>query len=390
MLPKSSWPFYEKKTISKVSNCLKSGKVNYHTGFNCKKFENLFSKKFGIKYCLAVTNGTVALDIAIRVLQIKSYQKIITTPKSYFSSSSQILRNNIKLVYSDISLASQNLDPDSLLSAINKDIKAVIFVHLGGNPNGILEISKICKKFKIFLIEDCSQAHGAKINNQYAGSFGDISIWSFCNDKIISTGGEGGMIATNKKSLFLKIWAERDTGKNYNKFYKKYKSQGYKYIHDYIGTNARMTEVQAIIGIEQLKALSNYIKIRNENAQIILNEIVNYKDCFFNFNSKNHGYINSFYRLILIIKPSHYKRYSNRDKILKEISSNNYFCQVGGCSELYLEKPIKKSIQLKSLKNAKISSQNSISFIVDNSLKKKELKNYSKVINRVLSKHLLL
>ena len=157
MLPKSSWPFYEKKIISKVSNCLKSGKVNYHTGLNCKKFENLFSKKFGIKYCLAVTNGTVALDIAIRVLQIKFNQKIITTPKSYFSSSSQILRNNIKLVYSDISLVSQNLDPDSLLSIINKDIKAVIFVHLGGNPNGILEISKICKKNKIFLIEDCSQ-----------------------------------------------------------------------------------------------------------------------------------------------------------------------------------------------------------------------------------------
>ena len=390
MLPKSSWPFYEKKTISKVSNCLKSGKVNYHTGNNCKKFENLFSKKFGVKYCLAVTNGTVALDIAIRVLDIKSNQKIITTPKSYFSSSSQILRNNIKLVYSDISLVSQNLDPDSLNSNIDKDTKAVIFVHLGGNPNGIVEISEICKKNKIFLIEDCSQAHGAKIKNKYAGSFGDISIWSFCNDKIISTGGEGGMIATNKKSLFFKIWAERDIGKNYNKFYKIYKSQGYKYLHDYIGTNARMTEVQAIIGIEQLKVLSSYIKIRNENAKIILNEIRDYKNSFFNLNLKSHGYTNSYYRLILIIKPSHYKRYSNRDKILKDISLKNYFCQVGGCSELYLEKPIKKLVRLKSLENAKISSENSISFIVDNSLKKIEVKNYSKVINRVLSKHLLL
>ena len=390
MLPKSTWPFYGKNIISKVSACLKSGKVNYHTGINCKKFEILFAKKFGIKYCLALTNGTVALDIAIRVLGIKSNQKIITTPKSYFSSSSQILRNDIKLKFSDISLVSQNLDPETLLSNINKNTKAVIFVHLGGNPNGIIEISKFCKKKKIFLIEDCSQAHGAKINNKYAGSFGDISIWSFCNDKIISTGGEGGMIATNKKSFFFKIWAERDTGKDYFKYYKKHKNYGYKYLHDHIGTNARMTEMQAVIGIEQLKLLNNYIRKRNENAQTILNEITKFKNCFFYFNSKKPGYTNAFYRLNLIINPVYYKKNSNRDKILREISSKNYFCQVGGCSELYLEKPINKSIRQKFLKNAKISSENSISFIVDNTLTKIEVKNYSKVINKVLSKHLLL
>lgn len=390
MLPKSTWPFYGKKITSKVSNCLKSGKVNYHTGSNCKKFEVLYAKKFGLKYCLAVTNGTVALDIAIRVLEIKSNQTIITTPKSYFSSSSQILRNNINLVFSDISLISQNLDPDFLLSKINKDTKAVIFVHLGGNPCGIVEVAKICKKKKIFLIEDCSQAHGAKINNKYAGSFGDISIWSFCNDKIISTGGEGGMISTNKKSLFLKIWAERDTGKNYFKYYKIYKNYRYKYLHDYIGTNARMTEIQSVIGIEQLKELNSYVKIRNTNANIILNEIKKFKSCFYNFDYHKSDYTNAFYRLNLIIKPTSYKKSSSRNKILNEMFFNNYFCQVGGCSELYLEKPIKKKIGKKTFKNAEISTKNSISFIVDNTLSKKDIKKYSVVINKVLSKHLLI
>ena len=215
MLPKSSWPVFNKKIISKVSSCLKSGKVNYHTGSNCKKFEKMFSKKFGLKYCLSVSNGTVALDLAIRVLGLNKNDTIISTPKSYFSSSSQIIRNNINLKFSDISLVSQNLDPIKLLTKINKNTKAIIFVHLGGNPDGIIEVSKICKKNKIFLIEDCSQAHGAKIENKYVGTFGDISVWSFCNDKIISTGGEGGMISTNKKNIFLKLWAERDIGKNY-------------------------------------------------------------------------------------------------------------------------------------------------------------------------------
>ena len=211
----------------------------------------------------------MALDLAIRVLELKKNNSVITTPKSYFSSSSQILRNNKILKFCDISLFNQNLDPSQLITKINKDTKAVIFVHLGGDPNGIIEVSNICRKKKIFLIEDCSQAHGAKINNKYAGTFGDISVWSFCNDKIISTGGEGGMISTNRKSLFLKLWAERDIGKNYNKFYKKYKNNGYKYLHDYIGTNARMTEMQSIIGIDQLKMLNSFIKKRNQRSNKI-------------------------------------------------------------------------------------------------------------------------
>ena len=390
MLPKSSWPVFNKKIISKVSSCLKSGKVNYHTGSNCKKFEKMFSKKFGLKYCLSVSNGTVALDLAIRVLGLNKNDTIISTPKSYFSSSSQIIRNNINLKFSDISLVSQNLDPIKLLTKINKNTKAIIFVHLGGNPDGIIEVSKICKKNKIFLIEDCSQAHGAKIENKYVGTFGDISVWSFCNDKIISTGGEGVMISTNKKNIFLKLWAERDIGKNYYKFYKNYQNNGYKYLHDFIGTNARMTEMQSIIGIEQLKELNKYIKKRNNNAAIILTKIKKFKNCFYNFNYYKNNYTNAFYRLNLIIKPSCYKKSSSRNKILNEISNQNYFCQVGGCSELYLEKPIIKKIGKKSFKNAEISSRNSISFIVDNTLLKKDVKRYSDIINKVLSKHLII
>ena len=389
MLPKSSWPHYDKNTISKVANCLKIGNVNYHTGNNCKKFEKLFSKKIGIKHCLTVSNGTVALDLAIRVLGLKKRDYIITTPKSYFSSSSQVLRNGIKLKYCDISLNTHNLDPVLLTDRINKNTKAVIFVHLGGNPEGIVEVSNICKKNGIYLIEDCSQAHGAKINNKFAGSFGNISIWSFCNDKIISTGGEGRMIATNNKSFFLKLWYERDTGKNYHKFYKKYKNNGYKYMHDYIGTNARMTETQAIIGIEQLKKLNKNVKKRNQNATIILNEIKKFHKCFYNFEFSKKK-VQSFYRLNLIINPKYYKKFSNRNKILDDMLKNNSFCQVGGCSELYLEIPIKNSVGKKTLKNAKISSDNSISFIVDNTLLKKNVKKYSLVINKVLSKHLLL
>ena len=155
------------------------------------------------------------------------------------------------------------------------------------------------------------------------------------------------MIATNNKSFFLKLWYERDTGKNYHKFYKKYKNNGYKYMHDYIGTNARMTETQAIIGIEQLKKLNNFVKKRNQNATIILNEIKKFHKCFYNFEFSKKK-VQSFYRLNLIINPKYYKKFSNRNKILDDMLKNNSFCQVGGCSELYLEIQLKTVLEKNS------------------------------------------
>ena len=222
---KSFWPKHSKNEIDAVKNVLKSNKTNYWSGLQCKKFEKIFSKYIGTKFGVAVANGSLALDGAVEALNLKKNDQIIVTPRSYMSSASCIVRNGCIPKFVDVNINTQNIDPLNILNSINKNTKAIICVHLAGLPCDMHKIKKIAKKYKLKIIEDCSQAHGAMINGKKVGSFGDISTWSFCYDKIISTGGEGGFIATNNKKLWKKIWSIKDIGKDYDSVFKK-KTQG--------------------------------------------------------------------------------------------------------------------------------------------------------------------
>jgi len=196
-----NWPYYSIEEIKKVTEVLKSGKVNYWTGNYCKEFEKLYAQKFDLNYCITVANGTVALEAALKSLNLKKNDEVLVPSKSYQSSASAIVNSGAKPIFCDIDFNSQNLQINDLLKKISNKTKAIVCVHLGGWPCEMNKIAKIAKENKLVLIEDCSQAHGAKINKKFVGSFGDIAIWSFCNDKIISTGGEGAMIGVKKKEI---------------------------------------------------------------------------------------------------------------------------------------------------------------------------------------------
>ena len=216
----STWPSYPNILVNSISSLFKTGLVNYLIGNNGKSFEKEFSKKMGIKYSAAVSNGSIALEIALLSLGIKKNDEVIVTSRSYNSSASSILRVGAKPIFCDIDSNTFNICTKSLKSKITKKTKAILCVHLYGYPCEIFKIKKIIKNSQIKIIEDCSQAHGAKIKNKPVGCFGTIGIWSFCYDKIISTGGEGGMISTNSKTIYSKIWSLKEIGKDYNKFYK--------------------------------------------------------------------------------------------------------------------------------------------------------------------------
>ena len=216
---------------------------------------------------LQLQNGSLALDAAIEALEFTPSDEILVTPRSYMSSASCIIRSGQKAKFVDVDLNSQNIDPNKIEKAINKNTKAIICVHLSGYPCDMKSIKFIARKYNLKIIEDCSQAHGARINNEVVGSFGDISTWSFCNDKIMSTGGEGGFIATNNNKLWKKIWSIKDIGKDYDSVFNKKHKEGFKWFHDHIGTNMRMTEMQAAIGLVQLSKLDKMIKIRNNNTK---------------------------------------------------------------------------------------------------------------------------
>ena len=390
---------YSIKQINKVIKVLKNNKTNYWTGNECKNFEKEFSKYHNVKYSIAVSNGSVALEVGLRALGLKNNDEIIVTPRSFIISASCVLNLGLKPVFADIN-HNGNLSIEGIKKVYNKNTKAIIIVHLNGLSCDVDPILNFCKKNKIFLIEDCSQSHGAIYKGKKVGSFGDFSTWSFCQDKIISTGGEGGMISTNNKKLWLKMWSLKDHGKNYRSvFYKKHKT-GFKWLHDNLGSNYRMTEMQAAIGREQLKTLNNKIKKRNSIANLYLNQLKNYYQKFNilkkpNFKCQTCPYkqneikcnkcVHAFYRLNLFVNKDKIKQNQLLQLIKKKIS-----CGVGSCPEIYREKLFKK-LKLypkQRLLNAKLLGETSIMFPIDPDRSLAKFKTEINFIKKILNKYI--
>lgn len=375
----SKWPNYDENELKVVTSIIESGKVNYWTGTFGKLFEKKFSTFHKIKHCVSVNSGTSALECAIKALNLKKNSEIITTPRSYYTSASSILLCGHKPKFSDVSLTTQNLDPKILEKNISKKTKVIICVHLAGLPCQMNEIMKIAKDKNIFIIEDCSQAHGASINGKKVGSFGDISIWSFCQDKIISTGGEGGMIGTNNFSIYNKLLSLRDNGRNYNKLKKLNLSGSFNYLHDFIGSNYRMTEIQAGIGISQLNKLNSMVYKRNENAKILDNKLKNFKSIFLINAPKD--FINSYYRYYFFVKEKKYKKI-----LMDNIRLRGIECMEGSCPEIYLESYFKNNYKFKRLPNAKFLGERSLCLKIDQTISKQTVSKIAMILNQEIYK----
>ena len=233
-----NYPYYNKKSIDKVKKVLSSGKVNYWTGNHNLLFEKEFSKYIGNRFSITVSNGSVALEIALEALNLKPNQQVLVSSRSFIISASCVLNLGLKPVFTDVD-HNGNMNIKSILKAYNNKVKAIILVHLNGLSCDMDPIIRFAKKNKIFLIEDCSQAHGAIYKGKKVGSYGDISTWSFCQDKIITTGGEGGIISTNNKRLWQKVWSLKDHGKNYEKDFKRKHKTGFRWLHDSTGSDYR-------------------------------------------------------------------------------------------------------------------------------------------------------
>jgi len=387
------YSYNEKKSLDRVKKVLLSGKVNYWTGKENNLFEKEFSNYIGNKYSVAVSNGSVALEIALRSLNLNSNDEVLVTPRSFIISASCVLNVGLKPVFADVN-DNGNMFIDGILKAYNKNIKVIILVHLNGLSCDLDPILKFCKKNKIYIIEDCSQAHGAMYKNRKVGSFGHISTWSFCQDKIISTGGEGGMISTNNRKIWEKCWSYKDHGKNYKKvFYTKHKA-GFRWLHDSLGSNYRMTEIQAALGREQLKSLDNQINKRNLIANLYINGLKNYylkydllKKPDFKCQQCPTEHVktscklckHAFYRLNLFIN----KKKINQIKLIKQLNKNKINCIVGVCPEIYMEKVFNKFDFKKSnrLSNAKYLGETSLVFTIN---PYKSIKDYKKDISLII------
>tara|TARA_B100001287_G_scaffold273790_1_gene277914 strand:- start:1897 stop:3066 length:1170 start_codon:yes stop_codon:yes gene_type:complete len=383
-----SWPSYSKKEAKLVSEIIASNKVNYLFGKKGAEFEEKFSDFTGAKYSLAVANGTLALDLCLRSIALKKNDEVIVTSRSFVASASCISALGATPVFADVDKNSQNISINEIEKLTSKKTKAIICVHFAGFPCEMQKILKFAKSKNIFVIEDCAQAHGAFINGKSVGTFGHISAWSFCNDKILSTGGEGGMITTNSRKLFRFAESFNNHGKNFTKVnaLSDKKASSFPFIHDAIGLNYRLTEMQSAIGIYQLEKLRNWQKLRKRNAEIYIKM---FKDIDLIVTPEVPKNIqHAWYKLYLTINSCFLKKGSSRSKIIKDINENGIFCSFGSCGSIYREKAFNKLRYKKSdCRNAYFLETNSILLEINPNIPKKIIEKRAKTIKSIFLKH---
>ncbi|NNH34602.1 DegT/DnrJ/EryC1/StrS aminotransferase family protein [Acinetobacter sp. NIPH 2377] len=379
------WPSFTQVEADAVSKVLLSNKVNYWTGQECREFEKEFAQFAGTEYAVAVANGTVALDLALKALDIGQGDDVIVTSRTFLASASSIVTAGANPIFADVELDSQNISRRSIEAVITPNTKAIICVHLAGWMCDMDPIMQLANERGLFVIEDCAQAHGAMYKGKSAGSIGHIGAWSFCQDKIMTTGGEGGMVTTNDETLWKKMWSYKDHGKNFDSVYNKQHPSGFRWLHDSFGTNWRMMEMQAVIGRLQLKQMPEWTAQRNANMARI--QAVFEKSPYFTVAKPSSDYVHAAYKCYVQVNLEALPEGWSRDRIMQEISGLGVPCFSGSCSEVYLEKAFDNTLwrPTERLTHAQALGESSLMFLVHPTLSEQSLQKTLDAIQTVIS-----
>lgn len=330
------WPSFTPEEADAVSRTLLSNKVNYWTGNECREFEKEFAAWCGTEHAIALANGTVALDLALKALEIGQGDEVIVTSRTFLASVSCIITAGAIPVFADINRDSQNITAATIASMITQRTRAIICVHLAGWPCEMDAIMQLAAQHNLYVIEDCAQAHGATYNGRMVGSIGHIGAWSFCQDKIMTTGGEGGMVTTNDRELWSSMWSYKDHGKSWEAVYERQHPPGFRWLHDSFGTNWRMLEMQAVIGRIQLTRMKDWTAQRQHHATAIWETACQLTGLRVPTLPAHIGH--AAYKCYVFVEPDQLKPDWNRDRIMAEINQRGIPCFSGSCSEVYLEK----------------------------------------------------
>jgi len=381
----SPWPSFTEEEVNAVSKVLASNKVNYWTGQEGRKFEQEFAQFSDCEYAVAVANGTLALDLALQALDIGEGDEVVVTPRTFIASISTVINAGATPVFADVALDSQNITAETIAKVLTPKTKAIICVHLGGWPCEMDDIMALAKANDLFVIEDCAQAHGAKYKGRSVGSIGHIGAWSFCQDKIMSTGGEGGMLTTNDEQLWRKAWAFKDHGKSYAAVYEKEHPPGYRWLHESFGTNWRLTEMQSAIGRIQLTRMADWHATRTAYAQQILNTCRPFD--FISIFEPTSDIQHAYYKCYVQVNPEKLPSDWNRDRIIDEINALGVPCYSGSCSEVYNEKAFDNTSLRPPmpLENAKQLGETSLMFLVHPTLTGKEIEQTCDSIRKIFA-----
>jgi dTDP-4-amino-4,6-dideoxygalactose transaminase len=403
--PFSPWPNFTQQEVDAVSGVLLSNKVNYWTGEEGREFEREFAQFSGSSHAIALANGTLALDLALIGLGIGSHNggeaedEVIVTPRTFLASVSSVVNAGAVPIFSDVDQNSGNITAEAIAAVLTPSTKAIIVVHLAGWPCDMDPIMALAEKHKLKVIEDCAQAHGARYKGRPVGSIGDVAAWSFCQDKIMTTGGEGGMVTTNDSELWSAMWSYKDHGKSWEAVYERQHPPGFRWLHESFGTNWRMIEMQAAIGRIQLGRMADWTDKRGANAKTIADSLELFAEkgglirlpkfscATCSDTTCNKGCLHAYYKFYAYVRPQNLAPDWSRDRIVEEITARGVPCFQGSCSEVYLERAFDGTGWRPEprLPIAKELGETSLMFLVHPTLTKSEMEKTTMVLSEVLS-----
>ena len=382
--PLAPWPYFEPDEVESVCNVLRSGKINYWTGEEGRRFEEEFAAQAGCKFGVAVANGTVALELALHALGIGSGDEVIVPSRTFIASASSAVMRGAKPVLADVDRNSQNLTVDTIRPLITRRTKAIIAVHLAGWPCDMDSVRELAREHGLKIIEDCAQCHGGTYRNQPVGSFGDVAAFSFCQDKIMTTGGEGGMVTTNDRTIWQRAWGFKDHGKSHDAVYHRKHPLGFRWLHESFGTNWRLTEMQSALGRVLLKKLPTFVEVRQKNAAVLTESFSGIPGLRVTVPSAEIGH--SYYKYYVFVRPEKLRDEWTRDRIMAAIVAEGIPCFSGCCSEIYLEKAFPLDMRpSERLEVARELGETSLMFLVHPTLSRQDMLDTSEAVEAVFA-----
>jgi dTDP-4-amino-4,6-dideoxygalactose transaminase len=337
------WPSFSEEEAEAVTSVLRSNRVNYWTGQEGRQFEREFAAWSRTDYAIALANGTLALDLALQGLGIgsayggKPTDEVVVTPRTFIASISCVVNAGARPVFADVNRNSGLITSETIESVLTENTRAIIPVHLAGWPCDMDAIMRLAKDRNLKVIEDCAQAHGASFHGQPVGSMGDVGAWSFCQDKIMTTGGEGGMVTCNDQDLWSRMWSYKDHGKSWDAVYNREHPPGFRWVVESFGTNWRMLEIQAAIGRIQLRRMPEWTARRTAIAMRLAEVLADFPSSV-RVPLPGEGFTHAYYRLYAYVRPEGLKSGWTRDRIVETCSNLGGLLYQGSCSEAYLEK----------------------------------------------------
>jgi dTDP-4-amino-4,6-dideoxygalactose transaminase len=399
------WPSFSAEEADAVRNVVLSNKVNYWTGSECREFEREFAQWVGVPHTVALSNGTLALDVALKALGIGPGDEVVVTPRTFLASVSCVVNAGAVPVFAEVDADSGNITAETIRAVLSPRTRGVICVHLAGWPCDMDPIMALAAEHDLKVIEDCAQAHGARYKGRSVGSIGHVGAWSFCQDKIMTTGGEGGMVTTNDEALWRAMWAYKDHGKSYEAVYERQHPPGFRWLHESFGTNWRMLEMQAVIGRIQLRRMEEWTAQRSANAEALATALAPFAGsegpvrvpqfgCALSCRVRSAGpqacsqaCQHAQYKFYAYVRPENLAEGWTRDRIVQAFMDRGVPCYQGSCSEVYLEKAFDGTgwRPEKRLPVARELGETSLMWLVHPTLRPEDIKRTQEVMVEVLT-----